>query len=66
MRPSSVQEHAGMPVFPPAVVGSHFIRIDSIKKNGLDWVKELGRKNVEDLMTVIQWNEDNASPFLFC
>lgn len=65
MRLSSVQEHAGMPLSPLAVVGSHFSRIDSIKKNGLDWVKELGRKNVEDLMTVIQWNEDNASPF-FC
>jgi len=41
-------------------------RIDSIKKNGMDWVKELGQKNVEDLLTIIQWNEDNvrASAFI--
>lgn len=34
--------------------------LDSIKKNGLDWVKDLGRKNMEDLLTIIQWNEDNV------
>ena len=27
----------------------------------MDWVKDLGRKNVEDLLTIIQWNEDNVS-----
>lgn len=46
-----------------AVFCSRTCRIDSIKKNGLDWVKELGKKNVEDLMTVIQWNEDNNIRF---
>ncbi|KAL0570605.1 hypothetical protein V5O48_011353 [Marasmius crinis-equi] len=38
---------------------SRTCRIDSIKKNGLDFVKDLGRKNIEDLLTIIQWNEDN-------
>ncbi|KAJ4490928.1 UV-endonuclease UvdE-domain-containing protein [Lentinula aciculospora] len=47
-----------------AVFCSRTCRIDSIKKNGLDWVKELGRKNVQDLMTMIQWNEDNNIRFL--
>jgi len=26
----------------------------------MDWVKELGRKNVQDLATIIQWNEENV------
>jgi hypothetical protein len=38
-------------------------RIDSIKKNGMDWVKDLGRKNVQDLLVLIQWNEDNVSRY---
>ncbi|KAJ7646795.1 UV-endonuclease UvdE-domain-containing protein [Roridomyces roridus] len=47
-----------------AVFCSRTCRIDSIKKNGIDWVKELGRKNVEDLLTMIQWNEDHKIRFL--
>ncbi|KAF8643548.1 hypothetical protein AX16_008936 [Volvariella volvacea WC 439] len=43
---------------------SRTCRLDSLKKNGLDWVKDLGRKNVEDLITMIQWNEDNNIRFL--
>lgn len=35
-------------------------RLDSVRKSGIDWVKDLGRKNVEDLLTIIQWNEDNV------
>uniref|UniRef100_A0A0W0EZA6 UV-endonuclease UvdE n=1 Tax=Moniliophthora roreri TaxID=221103 RepID=A0A0W0EZA6_MONRR len=42
-----------------SVFCSRTCRIDSIKKNGMDWVRELGRKNVQDLLTMIQWNEDN-------
>ncbi|KAF9529262.1 UV-endonuclease UvdE-domain-containing protein [Crepidotus variabilis] len=42
---------------------SRTCRLDSIKKNGLDFVKDLARKNVEDLLTVIQWNEDNNIRF---
>jgi len=40
-------------------------RIDSVKKNGMDWLKDLGRKNVEDLISVIQWNEDNVSHCIY-
>ncbi|KAF5355500.1 hypothetical protein D9758_006423 [Tetrapyrgos nigripes] len=47
-----------------AVFCSRTCRIDSIKKNGMDWVKGLGKKNVEDLITMIQWNEDNSIRFL--
>ncbi|KAE9403088.1 UV-endonuclease UvdE [Gymnopus androsaceus JB14] len=47
-----------------SVFCSRTCRIDSIKKNGMDWVKELGRKNVQDLITMIQWNEDNKIRFL--
>ncbi|KAF9268172.1 UV-endonuclease UvdE [Marasmius fiardii PR-910] len=42
-----------------SVFCSRTCRIDSIKKNGIEWVKELGRKNVEDLLKIIQWNEEN-------
>lgn len=31
----------------------------------MDWVKELGRKNVQDLITMIQWNEDNVRILYF-
>lgn len=43
---------------------SRTCRLDSIKKNGMDWVKDLGRKNVEDLLKLIQWNEDNNIRFM--
>ncbi|KAF7782260.1 hypothetical protein Agabi119p4_1636 [Agaricus bisporus var. burnettii] len=47
-----------------SVFCSRTCRIDSINKNGLDWVKDLGRQNVRDLITMIQWNEDNGIQFL--
>ncbi|KAJ3996777.1 UV-endonuclease UvdE-domain-containing protein [Lentinula boryana] len=47
-----------------AVFCSRTCRIDTIKKNGMDCVKDLGRKNVQDLITMIQWNEDNNIRFL--
>ncbi|KAJ7933764.1 UV-endonuclease UvdE-domain-containing protein [Mycena leptocephala] len=47
-----------------AVFSSRTCRLDSIKKNGIEWVKDLGRKNVEDLLTMIQWNEDNNIRFM--
>ncbi|KAG2015431.1 endonuclease Uve1 [Coprinopsis cinerea AmutBmut pab1-1] len=46
-----------------SVFCSRTCRIDSIKKNGVEWLKELGRKNVQDLLTVIQWNEDHHIRF---
>ncbi|KAF9567944.1 UV-endonuclease UvdE [Agrocybe pediades] len=46
-----------------AVFCSRTCRLDSLRKNGLDWVKELGRKNVQDLLTILQWNEANNIRF---
>ncbi|PPQ98776.1 hypothetical protein CVT24_003334 [Panaeolus cyanescens] len=46
-----------------SVFCSRTCRIDSVKKNGIDFVKDLGRKNVQDLLTLIQWNEDNHIRF---
>jgi UV DNA damage endonuclease len=40
-------------------------RLDSLNKNGMGWVKELGRQNVRDLITMIQWNEDNVCASLY-
>ena len=37
--------------------------LESVKKNGIDWVQDIGRKNVEDLLSIIQWNEDNVNSF---
>jgi len=42
---------------------SEILSLESLKKNGIEWVQDLGRKNVEDLLTVIQWNEDNVNAF---
>ncbi|KAG6873439.1 hypothetical protein C0995_015528 [Termitomyces sp. Mi166 len=47
-----------------SVFCSRTCRLDSLKKNGIEWVKELGKKNVKDLFTMIQWNEDNHISFL--
>ncbi|EIN11289.1 UV-endonuclease UvdE [Punctularia strigosozonata HHB-11173 SS5] len=47
-----------------AIFCSRTCRIDSIKKNGLEWVKELGRQNVRDLLKLIEWNEANRIRFM--
>ncbi|KAJ7212917.1 UV-endonuclease UvdE-domain-containing protein [Mycena pura] len=47
-----------------AVFCSRTCRLDSIKKNGIDWVKDIGRQNLEDLLTIIQWNDDNNIRFM--
>ncbi|KAJ7680796.1 UV-endonuclease UvdE-domain-containing protein [Mycena polygramma] len=47
-----------------AIFCSRTCRLESIKKNGIEWVQELGRKNVEDLLTIIQWNDDNNIRFM--
>jgi len=38
--------------------------LDTIAKKGIDFVKDLGLKNVRDLITLIQWNEDNRIRFM--
>ncbi|THU83059.1 UvdE-domain-containing protein [Dendrothele bispora CBS 962.96] len=41
------------------------LRVTPCSVRGLvDCVKELGRKNVQDLITMIQWNEENSIRFL--
>ncbi|KAJ7049655.1 UV-endonuclease UvdE-domain-containing protein [Mycena amicta] len=47
-----------------AVYCSRTCRLDSIKTNGVEWLKDIGRRNVEDLLTMIQWNEDNNISFM--
>ncbi|KAF8739442.1 hypothetical protein AX14_009616 [Amanita brunnescens Koide BX004] len=42
---------------------SRTCRLESLRKNGIDWVKDLGRKNVEDLISIIEWNEQNNIRF---
>lgn len=44
----------------PCLLTSIPIRLDSLEKNGLEWVKDLGKKNLEDMLQLIQWNEDNV------
>ncbi|PCH36847.1 UV-endonuclease UvdE, partial [Wolfiporia cocos MD-104 SS10] len=48
---------------PEPVFCSRTCRLDTIKKNGIEFAKELGRRNVQDLLEVIQWNEDNQIRF---
>ena len=43
---------------------SRTCRLDTIRKNGLDYAKELGRQNARDLSKLIQWNEENKIQFL--
>ncbi|KAH7888894.1 UV-endonuclease UvdE-domain-containing protein [Phlebopus sp. FC_14] len=47
-----------------AIFCSRTCRIDSIKKNGIEWVKDLGRQNVEDMFQIIEWNEQNNIRFM--
>ncbi|KAI0357706.1 UV-endonuclease UvdE [Trametes cingulata] len=51
---------------PEPVFCSRTLRIDTILKPefGMDYCKELGRRNVEDLARLIQWNEENHIKFL--
>jgi UV DNA damage endonuclease len=44
-----------------AIFCSRTCRIDTIKEKGMDFVKELGRQNVKDLLALIEWNEKNVS-----
>jgi hypothetical protein len=39
--------------------------IETIKKNGIEWVKELGRRNIEDMLKIIEWNEENVCSDVF-
>lgn len=41
-----------------------YLSLDTVAKNGIEFAKDLGRRNVEDLLTMIQWNEDNVCHLL--
>ena len=41
----------------PSVFCSRTARIDTIKRNGIGHVKELGRQNILDMIPLIEWNE---------
>jgi UV DNA damage endonuclease len=43
-----------------AVFCGRTARLDTIRKKGLEVVKELGRRNVCDLLTILRWNEENG------
>ncbi|KAF8914616.1 UV-endonuclease UvdE-domain-containing protein [Mucidula mucida] len=45
----------------PPVFCSRTCRIDTIKKNGMDFVKDIGRQNCEDLLELIKWNEQKQN-----
>lgn len=48
----------------PSVFCARTCRIDTIKKEGLQYVMELGRQNVVDLLELIRWNEANNIKFM--
>ena len=43
---------------------SRTARISTIVQKGLDHVKELGRQNVTDMLTLIEWNKNNNISFM--
>jgi len=49
---------------PTPVFCSRTCRIDTIKKNGMDFLKSLGQQNMKDLAELIQWNEDHHIKFM--
>ncbi|KZT08073.1 UV-endonuclease UvdE [Laetiporus sulphureus 93-53] len=48
---------------PDPVFCSRTCRLDTIKKNGIEFAKDLGLKNCTDLLQVIEWNEANKIRF---
>lgn len=36
-------------------------RIDTIKKNGMEYLKDLGKQNMKDLAALIEWNEAHVN-----
>ncbi|KAF8315433.1 UV-endonuclease UvdE [Clavulina sp. PMI_390] len=46
------------------IFASRTCRIDTIEKNGMDFVRDLGLKNVRDLYKMVEWNEENNIRFM--
>ncbi|GAA98660.1 uncharacterized protein L969DRAFT_82497 [Mixia osmundae IAM 14324] len=49
---------------PDPVFCARTCRIDTIKKEGMDYLKEIGRQNMRDLAELIEWNEQHHIRFL--
>ncbi|KAH9974004.1 UV-endonuclease UvdE [Lactifluus volemus] len=49
---------------PDPIFCSRTCRIDTILKHGIDFAKNLGIRNTNDLLKLIQWNEDNRIRFM--
>ncbi|KAM0788559.1 hypothetical protein ACM66B_001684 [Microbotryomycetes sp. NB124-2] len=47
----------------PSIFCSRTCRIDTIKKEGHDFLKELGRANIKDLLKIIEWNHQHHIHF---
>ncbi|KAI0729555.1 UV-endonuclease UvdE-domain-containing protein [Fomitopsis betulina] len=48
---------------PEPVFCSRTCRLDTIKKNGIEFAKDLGLRNARDLKAMIEWNEQNKIRF---
>ncbi|THH32849.1 hypothetical protein EUX98_g1369 [Antrodiella citrinella] len=49
---------------PDSIFCSRTCRLDTIRKNGIEFAKDLGKQNARDLSKLIQWNEENNIKFL--
>ncbi|KAK4050897.1 hypothetical protein OIO90_004873 [Microbotryomycetes sp. JL221] len=47
----------------PSIFCSRTCRIDTIKKEGMEFLKNLGKQNITDLAKIIDWNEKNNIRF---
>ncbi|KAI9488971.1 hypothetical protein BDB00DRAFT_884673 [Zychaea mexicana] len=48
----------------PPVFCSRTCRLDTIRQKGIEFVKELALQNVQDLITLIEWNEAHGIKFM--
>ncbi|KAI8383046.1 UV-endonuclease UvdE-domain-containing protein [Blakeslea trispora] len=48
----------------PPVFSARTCRLDTVRKKGLDYVKELALANIADMKKMVQWNEDNKIRFM--
>ena len=47
-----------------AIFCSRTCRIASMQEHGIEFAKELGLKNARDLLTLVEWNEENNIKFM--
>ena len=43
---------------------SRTLRLSTLKTKGIEYVKELGLKNVDDLLKILKWNKENGIYFM--